>query len=141
MNTIPIGRSLPQGYPLSLNLAMSGRNHAHDAVEAFIVGLLPDNPLVLDEWAMRFKVSAKNPFRLLSHVGEDCAGAIQFVSPERLDRYTEEQEDGDVVWLENEELVQRIDLLMKNHGATRLGGTEGQFSLAGSPAQNCPVLG
>ena len=48
-------------------------------------GLLPDNDRVLQNWGKRFQVSPKNVFRLISHVGEDCAGTVQFVSPERLE--------------------------------------------------------
>lgn len=120
------------GYPLSLSMPLSGGSFSHAVVEAFVVGLLPDNPLVLDEWSKRFNVSSRNSFRLLAHVGEDCAGAIQFVTPQRLDDYVSGADHGQVAWLEPDGLAERIDLLMKNHGATRLGGTEGQFSLAGA---------
>ncbi len=120
-------------FPLSLNLPFSaGSDHPHEAIEAFIVGLLPDNPGVIDEWAKRFQVSAGNPFLLLAHVGEDCAGAIQFVSPDRVDRHLGGGLGGRVDWLDEEGLNERIELLMRNHGATRLDDTEGQFSLAGA---------
>ena len=125
-------RDDPGGFPISLNLPLSGRQHDHGAVEAFIVGLLPDNPVVLDEWARRFQVSPRNPFRLLAHVGEDCAGAIQFVESRRLDSLRESAEEGRINWLTEAQLKERIELLMSNHGATRLDDTEGQFSLAGA---------
>ncbi|MDF1814622.1 MAG: type II toxin-antitoxin system HipA family toxin [Verrucomicrobiales bacterium] len=121
----------PNGYPLSLSMPMAGRQYSHKVVSAFIEGLLPDNSIVLDEWAKRFNVSAKNPFRLLAHVGEECAGAIQFVTPDRLREFSGESRGG-IDWLDSGDLAHRIDLLMKNHGATRLGETEGQFSLAGA---------
>jgi serine/threonine-protein kinase HipA len=33
----------------------------------------------------RYGVRSPSPFALLEHVGEDCAGAVQYVRPERLD--------------------------------------------------------
>ena len=55
-------------------------------------GLLPDNERVLDRWAKKFQVSARNVFALISHVGEDCAGAVQFVTPDRLQRLCKQWE-------------------------------------------------
>ncbi|MGE3709348.1 MAG: HipA N-terminal domain-containing protein [Hyphomicrobiaceae bacterium] len=46
--------------------------------------MLPDNELVLDRWAKKFQVSARNAFALISQVGVDCAGAAQFVRQDRL---------------------------------------------------------
>ena len=54
-------------------------------IEAFLWGLLPDNAAVSDRWARKFQCSARNPFALISHVGEDCAGAVQFVRLERVE--------------------------------------------------------
>src|SRR5262249_4178987 len=74
----------PGAYPLSLSMPLAAAKHGHKPMEAFLWGLLPDNTAILDRWARRFQVSARNPFALMSHVGEDCAGAVQFVRPERL---------------------------------------------------------
>ena len=60
--------------PLALN------EHPHETIEAYLWGLLPDNQTVLDQWGKQFQVSARNVFRLIEHVGEDCAGAIQFIA-------------------------------------------------------------
>jgi hypothetical protein len=46
--------------------------------------LLPDYEIVLGNWARKFHVSPRNAFSLIACVGEDCAGAVQFVQPERL---------------------------------------------------------
>lgn len=61
-------------YPLSLSMPLAGKDHAPVVVEPFLWGLLPDNEFVLERWARKYQVSARNPFALLSHVGEDCAG-------------------------------------------------------------------
>lgn len=36
---------------------------------------------MLERWGRRFQVSPRNPFALLTYMGEDCAGAVQFVEP------------------------------------------------------------
>src|SRR5271155_1657070 len=78
-------RQAPAAYPLSLSMPLAATQHSHKPVEAFLWNLLPDNEAVLARWGQRFQVSPRNPFALLSHVGEDCAGAVQFVRPDRLD--------------------------------------------------------
>jgi serine/threonine-protein kinase HipA len=77
-------------YPLSLSMPLAAEEHGPAAVQAFLWGLLPDNERVLDRWAKKFQVSARNVFALISHVGADCAGAVQFVTPDRLARGLEE---------------------------------------------------
>ncbi|MGL9621606.1 HipA N-terminal domain-containing protein [Bradyrhizobium sp. U531] len=63
-------------YPLSLSMPLAAEEHGPSAVQAFLWGLLPDNERVLERWARRFQVSARNVFALISHVSEDCAGAV-----------------------------------------------------------------
>src|ERR1700730_16545038 len=77
-------RKVPDAYPLSLSAPLAAKEHGPSVVQAFLWGLLPDNELVLNRWATKFQVSARNVFALISHVGEDCAGAVQFVIPDRL---------------------------------------------------------
>src|ERR1043166_5044369 len=72
-------------YPMSLSMPLAAKEHKPAPVEAFLWGLLPDSELVLQRWANRFQVSARNVFALMSHVGEDCAGAVQFIPPDRLE--------------------------------------------------------
>ena len=106
--------------------------HGHRAVDAFLWGLLPDNDSVLERWGRRFQVSSRNPFRLLENVGEDCAGAVQFVRPERVDHLLAGSQEASVTWLNENDLVFRIAAVIADASATRLGGDAGQFSLAGA---------
>jgi HipA-like protein len=69
-------RASAQAFPLSLSMPLAAAEHKHDPIEAFLWGLLPDNQVVLERWAKRFQVSARNAFGLISNVGEDCAGAV-----------------------------------------------------------------
>ena len=64
--------------PLSLSLPLGRSTHPTDVVSAVLWGLLPDNENTLQRWGSRFHVSPRNPVALLAHVGEDCAGAVQF---------------------------------------------------------------
>jgi serine/threonine-protein kinase HipA len=117
--------------PLSLSMPLLEESHGHEVIHAFLWGLLPDNALVLRRWAAKFQVSASSVFGLLSHVGEDCAGAVQFVAEDRIgdasrgarERLTEEDIEG---LLKN---------LRRDPGLTRRPDDLGQFSLAGAQAK------
>jgi serine/threonine-protein kinase HipA len=117
--------------PLSLSMPLGAKEHGGSVIEAFLWGLLPDNERVLARWAAKFHVSARNAFALISHVGEDCAGAVQFVTPERLDAMRSGKEDK-VEWLDESEIAKRLEILRKDHAAWRLPSDTGQFSLAGA---------
>lgn len=57
--------------------------HNDAVITPWLWGLLPDNSAVLERWASHFSVSASSPFSILSSpVGQDCAGAVQFLTPE-----------------------------------------------------------
>ena len=125
-------QSDPDSFPLSLSMPLTAGEHPHDVIESFLWGLLPDNDGVLRRWGTRFQVSSKNAFALLSHVGEDCAGGIQFVRSEKLENWTTNLPIGKVDWLNSEEVNERMALILRDHAATRSGSDSGQFSLAGA---------
>lgn len=118
-------------YPLSLSMPLVVDEHPHNAIEPWLWGLLPDNEAILARWAQRFQVSPRNPFALLAHVGEDCAGAIQLVEPARVDALVK-QPAGDVEWLDDKGIAQRLRALREDHAAWRIARDTGQFSLAGA---------
>jgi len=118
-------------YPLSLSMPIAASEHPHDVIEAFIWGLLPENELVLERWAKKFQVSARSAFALISHVGEDCAGAVQFVRPDRLDAVLNAG-PGNIDWLDESDITARLKTLREDHSAWRRPGDTGQFSLAGA---------
>jgi serine/threonine-protein kinase HipA len=123
-------QSAAGAYPLSLNLPLETQRHRRQAVLPFLWGLLPDNQDVLEQWGRRFGVSPRNPFRLLHHVGEDCAGAVQFVRPER-EREVLARLAPEPTWLTEGEVAERLRQLGRDAGAGRLATDLGQFSLAG----------
>jgi len=118
-------------FPLSLSMPLARREHRDAVVRPFLEGLLPDNASTLERWARRFQVSARNPFALLSHMGEDCAGAVQFVRPDRYDEVTSAG-GGEVEWLTEDDIAERLRDLLEQDGTGRLPGDRGQFSLAGA---------
>jgi serine/threonine-protein kinase HipA len=122
----------PNAYPLSLSMPLASAEHGHTRIESFLWGLVPDNDRVLENWGQRFQVSPKNVFRLISHVGEDCAGAIQFVPPERLEALREEPVSREIQWLTEDDVADRLRALRTDHSAWRMAQDTGQFSLAGA---------
>ena len=123
-------------YPLSQSLPLRPGAHTGAQVVNFLWGLLPDNERTLDAWGRQFQVSARNPVALLNWVGEDCAGAVQFVREERLADVRQVAEGpASVEWLDQTDLERRIRHLTQDAGATRESASEGQFSLSGAQAK------
>ncbi len=132
-------RLRPDAYPLSLSMPLAAAEHPHVPVNAFLWGLLPDNDVVIERWARHFQVSAKNPFALIGAVGEDCAGAIQFVRPDRVEALREGAED-QVDWLDTHEVADRLRALREDQAAWRAARDTGQFSLAGAQPKTALML-
>ena len=126
-------------YPLSLSMPLAASEHPHDVIEAFIWGLLPENELVLERWAKKFQVSARSAFALISQVGEDCAGAVQFVRPDRLDAVLNSG-PGDIDWLDESNIAARLKTLREDQSAWRRPSDTGQFSLAGAQPKTALLL-
>jgi len=124
-------RKAADAYPLSLSMPLGSKEYSRSIIEAFLWGLLPDNERVLARWGSKFQVSPRNVFALVSHVGQDCAGAVQFVTPERLDAIRGGKEDK-VDWLDEADVAKRLKTLREDHTAWRLPRDTGQFSLAGA---------
>ena len=124
-------RSLDAAYPLSLSMPLVVAEHEHARIEPWLWGLLPDNEAILVRWGQRFHVSPRNAFALLSAVGEDCAGAIQLVRPDRVADVLQD-EDQQIEWLTEAEIAERLRVLRQDRAAWRMARDTGQFSLAGA---------
>lgn len=124
-------RSSPDAYPLSLSMPLVAARHGHEAIAAYLWGLLPDDERVLNRWARQFGVSSRNPFALLAEVGEDCAGAVQLVPPERIDAMRNPMA-GAIQWIDDADIEARLAALVAGSGTGRCVGDNGQFSLAGA---------
>ncbi len=126
-------------YPLSISMPIAAAEHGHALIDAFLWGLLPDNESILDRWARKFHVSARNAFALIAEVGEDCAGAVQFVRPERLEACLNAGAET-VEWLDEHEVAERLKLLRADNSAWRTERDTGQFSLAGAQPKTALLL-
>jgi serine/threonine-protein kinase HipA len=132
-------RDADEAYPLSLSMPLAAREHDHKVIEAFLWGLLPDNEQILDRWARKFQVSPRNVFALISHVGADCAGAVQFVTPERLAAIQSGATDR-IDRLTTKDVAERLRVLREDHAVWRLPSDTGQFSLAGAQPKTALIF-
>jgi serine/threonine-protein kinase HipA len=124
-------RSMDGAYPLSLSMSLVVSEHEHAKIEPWLWGLLPDNEAILARWGQRFHVSPRNAFALIGAVGEDCAGAVQLVRPERVDEILQDDRQH-VEWLDEADIAERLRTLKKDQAAWRVARDTGQFSLAGA---------
>lgn len=121
--------------PLSVSMPLAQLAHGHATIEPWIAGLLPDDRDVQRRWGREFGLSTISAFALLATpIGEDCAGGVQFVRPDRLGPLL--ADPGLVHWLEPDDLEARLARL-RVEGTAWLGegdtrpGFVGRFSLAG----------
>jgi serine/threonine-protein kinase HipA len=132
-------RSADGAYPLSLSMPLVTAQHAHRVVDPYLWGLLPDNARILEQWAKRAGVSAGNAFSLLSHYGEECAGAVRFVNARAPGRALHGGGVG-VKWLDVHDVAGRLRALRSDESAWRSAGDAGQFSLAGAQPKTALLL-
>jgi serine/threonine-protein kinase HipA len=65
--------------PVSLSLPLREDRYIGAPVLAVFENLLPDNEKIRDRVAARVKASGTDAFSLLSKIGQDCVGALQFL--------------------------------------------------------------
>lgn len=130
----PAYRERPGSTPLSLSMPVEVASHSDRVVLPWLQGLLPDNPAVLRRWAREFGARANSAFALLATpIGEDCAGAVRFVSPERVEAAL--GRPGQVTWIDEEAVGERLRELREDSTAWLGESFTGQFSLAGAQAK------
>lgn len=156
MGGIPIGRMIqakpgkltlkyleswirsPQAFPLSFSLPLTANEHSGRIFENFLWNLLPDNEATLKAWGRQYGVSHRNVFALLEKVGEDCAGAVQFVTDEWL---SQNERRGEIAWIDEQEVAARIKRLYEDRTWTgRRPSDLGHFSLAGAQPKMALLL-
>jgi serine/threonine-protein kinase HipA len=120
--------------PLSVSMPVQIRSHPDGVISPWLWNLLPDNEAVLLRWARQFHASASSPFSLLATpIGRDCAGAVRFVEPDSADDAI--PRSGDVTWLTEAEIAERLRELKADSTAWLGRSFTGQFSLAGAQAK------
>jgi serine/threonine-protein kinase HipA len=120
------------GAPLSTSLPVTRRHHRAAAVTPYLWGLLPDNDAVIGRWARDAQVSATDVVGLLAAVGEDVAGAAQYVP---VGAANEASLPGTVEYLTEREVAELVAAVAEDSAVwhrTPLGKHPGRWSLAGA---------
>lgn len=69
--------------PVSLSLPLREDRYIGQKVLAVFENLLPDNKSIRDRVAARVQAAGTDAFSLLSKIGHDCVGALQFIPDDR----------------------------------------------------------
>lgn len=117
--------------PLSLTMPVVPGRYRQAVVLPWLDGLLPDDQAVRDQWGAAFRVSPRNPFALLVHMGLDTPGAVQ-LSPEE----DHVERGGQLVPLDERALGERLRRFRGDPAAWTvagerwsLGGAQSKFAL------------
>ncbi len=124
-------RSRHDATPLSLSMPLVRARHKNKPVRAFLQGLLPDSPGRLAELAREYRVSASNPFALLSHIGRDAAGAVQLLPPGEASADAAERQ-GDVRELSDTDFAELVADLVRNGDTWGRRTDDARWSLPGA---------
>lgn len=117
---------------LSVSMPPRRSRHQHAAISPWLDGLLPDDPALILAWRRRLGIASSETFDLLAHVGEDVAGAAQFVRPDRVDAVLSRV--GSATVLSDNDIAERLSLALASRPAWP-AGDQGKFSLAGAQAK------
>ncbi|MCO6558966.1 MAG: type II toxin-antitoxin system HipA family toxin [Bifidobacterium sp.] len=119
---------------LSLSMKRRPAPWTGKPVEAYIDGLLPDDRSIRQEIGRLYDVSSHNPFALLTAIGLDCAGGVQFVAPENVDLLNRPEELRPISEAEiGDRLLGLVDARQEGwHGSDEhwsLNGAQGKIAL------------
>lgn len=118
--------------PVSLSMPVAPATYTQRQVRPFLEGLLPDRQDTRDAMGREFGVSGDNPFRLLAHIGLDCAGAVQFCLPADVEDVLARK--GTLVRLTRRQVAGRLAALRVDPAASWKAPRE-RWSLAGAQAK------
>ncbi len=65
--------------PISLSLPLTDISYKGRVVSNFFENLLPDSEVIRERIQARFGTPSKKSFDLLTHIGRECVGALQFL--------------------------------------------------------------
>lgn len=114
--------------PLSYSMPLAERLHRDAVVTPFLWNLLPDDLRLLQTWGRRYGVDPGNCFALLREIGEDCAGAVRLIDPERQAAASA----GGLERISEKEIGERLEEMQRDPSAARSLRDHGRFSLAGA---------
>jgi serine/threonine-protein kinase HipA len=117
---------------LSYSLPAAGVEYRGERVANWLGGLLPDRSEVLTRWRAEYGLKRLDAYALLWQVGEDVAGAAQFIRPDRLGHIGE---FGAARPITEADIAARIRSLAADAASWAPSAGTGQFSLAGAQAK------
>ena len=124
-------------FPLSLSIPFAKPAHGHRTMQPWMEGLLPKSatqsgrPNGRNGTDKRREGSARNVFTMLATHGLDCAGAVQWVRPERLSSVVGPGHR-DMRWLTELEVEERLVGLGPDIRSWRRPDDKGRFTLSGA---------
>lgn len=99
----------------------------------FIEGLIPEGESVRQSLAREYNLSSwKNPFGILEKIGLECAGAVQFITPEDMEHYPNLQ--GELIPVSRQDIENRLQRLNTTPGKSWQTDRE-RWSLAGAQSK------
>ncbi len=121
--------------PLSLSLPTDSDVYTGTPVETFLQGLVPENPGALDAIARRYGTDTSDVMNVLSAIGQDCAGAVQFCLEDEVERTL--RRPGSLERCSDADIEARLDEMDTDENASwtmpgehwSLGGTQQKFAL------------
>jgi serine/threonine-protein kinase HipA len=124
----------PHTLPVSLSLPLREESYTGAPVLAVFENLLPDNDAVRNRIAARARAEGIDAYSLLSAIGRDCVGALQFLHPE-MDPGLAGAVNGTPV--SNQEIAE----ILANLGTSPLGiGEDDSFRISIAGAQEKTAL-
>lgn len=124
---------LENAVPLSLSMPLTRPRHRGLAVSNWLAALLPDREPALMRWRRNFGVTDLNPESLMAHIGEDVAGAAQFVRDDRLKAVA--GRGGHLKPLSGDDIAGLVLAAKQDSLPYDPETSTGQFSLAGAQAK------
>lgn len=118
--------------PLSTAMSPDVSRHPWKTLGPWVEGLLPERPELLMQWRREFGISDLGPLPLLTHVGEEVAGAARFIRPERL---VEALRPGELLPRSEAETAAALRMSLASRVSAPGTPDEGKFSLAGAQAK------
>lgn len=136
-----------EGAPLSLSMPVANRTYGQESLRPYLFGLLPDSEQQRRAIARENGVSPNNPVALLSCIGLDCPGGVQFCLPSDVEKVI--GRGGGYRKLGSHEISRKLVSIrddadaswMGREGSWSLGGNQGKFALAWHDGAWCECTG
>lgn len=135
------------GAPLSLAMPISNRVYGQEVVRPYLFGLLPDSERQRRAIALEHETRPNNPVAMLSCIGRDCPGGVQFCFEDELEEV--QQRSGQYRPLSERQIADHLAQIRRDDNASwmgeeeswSLGGNQGKFALGWHDGQWCECLG